>query len=210
MKNTTEKKESGFAERFSRFLEVHHLNPNSLAVAMAGDADGEEVKKMAVRFRRWSKGEANPSYEGMVEIAVAYNISMDWLTMGVGSMKRGQPQTAGDQEPEQAQPVSAPGPVSQPDNIELIKLQMDNEHKQDVINAQQARIDELEREKKQLQDDFRAKDRAMMRVLSKNTGIDLAADFKKSSRTPRAIKQTVSNLQYWGALERADRTTANA
>lgn len=90
MNNKEQLKKNGFPDRFKRFMEEvdpeNKLNPNSLAAAMCESKDPEEIKALGVKYRRWSKGDVSPAYEGLVDIAVKYSIDMNWFMLGKGSM----------------------------------------------------------------------------------------------------------------------------
>lgn len=78
MKNEPNAEETGFPARFKEFLDAFKLNTNRLATELN---DSNRVK-----YGRWLSGEANPSYEGLVQIATHYGVSMNWLMLGHGPM----------------------------------------------------------------------------------------------------------------------------
>ena len=91
--------QQGFQERFQVFLDKFDLNPNSLAVALQ---DSNPVK-----YRRWLNGEVNPGYENLIQIALHYSVSLDWLMLGRGTLLPADETPT----PTPVQP-SAPAPVS--------------------------------------------------------------------------------------------------
>lgn len=84
MDNNQKETDNGFPARFGQFLKAEKITAGRLATIMT--PDGEDPKKNRVKYGRWLSGEASPSYEGVVLIAVRYGLNMNWLMLGHGPM----------------------------------------------------------------------------------------------------------------------------
>lgn len=89
---------SGFTKRYNDFLAEFKLTPKGLADEL-GDSGH-------VKYNNYQKGLGKPSAETLMEISAKYNISIDWMLLGIGTMIRPEVQEAVYMKgPESGQPV---------------------------------------------------------------------------------------------------------
>lgn len=71
---------SGFTERYNAFLAYYELTPKALADKL-GDSGH-------VKYNNYKQGIGKPSADTLMDIAVKFPISIDWMLLGIGTMIR--------------------------------------------------------------------------------------------------------------------------
>ena len=182
--------DSDIVSRLKEFMEYNSLNSLTLS-KLLGYKSSEKVS----RLFRDEENKAKPSYDIIYDISIKFEISVDWLITGRGSMLRD------NKNPEETTIGDVPNvvPISPAEESIIYKMYKDEkEEKEKLVKEKESKIDHLQSELRAMTEELATlKAKCPEPATSHPEGLGHAkpASTKKPSSPPNADNATSATAQ---------------